>query len=185
MDPVASVGRVARPRLTLPGLGVRALSAQGLLLAAAGFLLPAAAHATGLPVRVLLPMHWPAPLVGLCYGWRSGALAGFAAPGLSFVLSGMPYPPMLPPMTLELAAYGFLAGFFRERLRWSAAWATALALAGGRLLFLALVVVTGATGGALAPYLKAAMLPGLAAGLAQVLLLPSIARWWVARESRE
>lgn len=185
MDQVASVETLAKPRLTLPVWGARALSIQGLLLVSASFLLPAAAHLAGLPVRVLLPMHWPVILVGLCYGWRSGTIVGLAAPGLSFLLSGMPYPPVLPAMTVELAAYGLLAGFLREHLRWNALWATVLAVAGGRVLFVALALATGATGGALLPYLKVAIVPGLATGLAQVVFLPLAAGWLVTREGRK
>ena len=184
MDHVAPVENQARPTVILPGLGARSLSIQGLLLVSASFLLPAAAHLAGLPVRVMLPMHWPVILVGLCYGWRSGVLVGLAAPGLSFVLSGMPYPPILPAMTVELATYGLLAGFFRGHLRWNAAASTALAIIGGRVVFVSLALATGTTGGVLLPYLEAAILPGLASGLAQIILLPLAATWWVARESR-
>lgn len=184
MDRIASVENLGTPQATIPLWGARALAMQGLLLASASFLLPAAAHVAGLPVRVLLPMHWPVILVGLCYGWRSGALVGLAAPSLSFLLSGMPLAPILPAMTVEVAAYGLLAGFLRERLRWNAVWSTGIAVAGGRVLFVALALATGATGGAPLPYLKAAVLPGLAAGLAQVVLLPLAAGWWVARERK-
>jgi uncharacterized membrane protein len=172
------------PRRSLPAAGVRARAVQAVLLLSASFLLPTAAHLAGLPVRQLLPMHWPVLLAGLCYGGRAGALVGLAAPGLSFLLSGMPYPPMIPPMTVELGAYGFLAGFARERLRWNAFAATALALVGGRLVFVAIAWATGATGAGLLPYLTAAMLPGLPAAAAQILLLPLAARWWVGREGK-
>jgi uncharacterized membrane protein len=175
----------AAPRRSLPAGGARARAAQAVLLLAASFLLPAAVHLAGLPVRQLLPMHWPVILAGLCYGGRAGALVGLAAPALSFLLSGMPYPPMIPPMTVELATYGFLAGFARERMRWNAFAATAVALAGGRLVFVAVAWATGATGEALLPYLTAAMLPGLAAAAVQVLVLPWVARWWVRREGAE
>ena len=93
---------------TLPALRVRAVSAQMALLLAAAFVLPALAHAAGVPGRVWLPMHWPVIFAGLCYGWRSGALIGLAAPGVSFLLSGMPPAVVLPGMTAELAAYGML-----------------------------------------------------------------------------
>lgn len=179
-----SSGRLTSPPLTLPVLGARALSVQGLLLLSASFLLPAGAHLAGLPVRLLLPMHWPVILVGLCYGWRSGALVGLIAPGLSFLLSGMPYPVVLPAMTLELAGYGFLAGFLRGQLRWNGLSATLGAVIGGRVLFVLSASLTGAAGGELLSYISIAILPGLLAALAQVLLLPLIAGWWVAREGR-
>jgi niacin transporter len=155
--------------------GGRAISLQLLLLFAASVLLPAAAHLSGLSVRVWLPMHWPVLLAGLLYGWRSGALVGVAAPGLSYLVSGMPYPPMLPAMAIELGAYGLVAGFLRERLRWNPFLATATAIVAGRLIFVAVAVATGATGPSLPDYARAALLPGVAAAVAQAALLPLVA----------
>lgn len=170
-------------RVTLSASGIRALSLQAILLVAASVLLPAAAHLAGLPVRLLLPMHWPVVLVGLIYGWRSGAIVGLAAPGLSYVISGMPYPAVLPAMTVELAVYGLLAGIFREQLRWNLFLATAMAVVGGRLVFLVAAIATGASGPSTSEYVRAALIPGFAAALAQVLVLPLVAKWWVRRGS--
>jgi niacin transporter len=155
-----------------------------LLLVASALLLPAVAHLMEIPVRILLPMHWPVILAGLCYGWRSGLLVGLASPAVSYLLSGMPPPAILAAMTLELAAYGFLAGFFCETVRLGRWPATALALIGGRLLFVAAATASGAIAGPILEYLKAALVPGLPAALAQLLLLPPIAGWWVGREQR-
>ncbi len=171
--------------LTLPFWGVKAVTVQLLLLVSASFLLPALAHASGLPVRTLLPMHWPVLLVGLCYGWRSGLLVGLAAPALSFAISGLPPFYMLPAMTIELAAYGFLAGFFREHVRFGWLLSTGLALVGGRLVFLGFVFALGAVSTPFAEYLKAAMLPGLLGATAQLILLPLIAGWWVRSEKAD
>ncbi len=182
MNQVA-VGHQVEGRRTLRASGVRALSWQVGLLLCASVLLPAAAHLTGMSVRVLLPMHWPVILAGLVYGWRSGAAIGLAAPGLSNLISGMPYPAMLPAMTVELATYGLLAGVFREKLRWNAFFATAMAIVGGRGVFLLVAVATGATGPSLPAYVTAALVPGLAAAAIQVLILPPIAHWWVQRST--
>lgn len=183
MNHVRAESYPAETPITLPASGLGALSVQASLLVAASVLLPAAAHLTGLPVRALLPMHWPVMLVGLVYGWRSGAVVGLAAPGLSYLVSGMPYPPVLPAMTLELAAYGLLVGMFRERLRWNPFLATLAAIVGGRLTFLLIAVTTGATGPSFVVYIKAALIPGIAAALVQVLTLPLIARSWVQRSN--
>ena len=178
-------GSATLPPTALPVARARAVSALALLLCAASFLLPATAHLLGLPVRLLLPMHWPVLLAGLAYGWRGGGLVGVLAPVLSFAMSGMPLPVVLPAMTLELATYGAVAGLLRQGLRWNPLLATAGAIAAGRAVFLATAAATGVAGAAgLAAYLRAALLPGLAAALAQVLLLPLLARWWVRRESR-
>ncbi len=169
---------------TLPAARPRALTVQFVLLLSAAWLLPAVVHLAGLPVRQLLPMHWPAILAGLCYGWRSGAVIGALAPIVSYMLSGMPRPAVLPSMTLELAAYGFFAGFVLQVLQRGRLQAALAAIVGGRLVFLAVMVVTGAITTTLPEYLKNAMAPGLFAALAQVLLLPLLSAWWVRRESR-
>jgi len=172
-----------RGNFTLPALGIRAISVQLVLLFAAAFLLPAAAHATGLPVRMLLPMHWPVIFVGLCYGWRSGVVVGLSAPILSFLISGMPLPHILPSMTIELAAYGFLGGFARENLKLNWFAATAISLVGGRIVFLAIVLATSAVPEPFFEYLQVAMLPGIWAALAQLILLSLGAMWWVNRKA--
>ena len=171
-------------RTTLPDLRLRAVSVQAVLLAASAIVLPAMAHRLGLPVRWLLPMHWAVILSGLTYGSRAGATIGVLAPILSFLLSGMPLPHIIPAMTLELATYGFVAGFARQILRLSAFASTAVALGAGRLVFLMLAVATGAAVPSFSTYLWVALVPGLLAASAQLLLLPPLATWWVRRESR-
>jgi niacin transporter len=173
---------LVRPKsYVLSAFSVNALIVQVLLLAAASFLLPAAAHASGLPVRWLLPMHWPVILAGLCYGWRSGAAIGLLAPFASFLISGMPLPHILPAMTVELAAYGFLAGFARQTLHANWFLASAISLIGGRILFLAVVLTLGSVSQPFTEYLVAAMLPGIPAGIAQLVVLSLLAKWWVGR----
>lgn len=179
--PVATTA-VGGEHAVLPSWGLRSVSIQMALLIAAAFVLPTLAHTAGLPVRLLLPMHWPVILAGLCYGWRSGAIVGMAAPTVSFLLSGHPAPLVLPAMTVELGAYGLLAGLAFQHLGVGRRMATLLAGAGGRLVFVATMLLTGAIDGALVPYLQAALMPGLVALVAQVLLLAPLAAWWVRRE---
>ncbi len=169
---------------TLPAVHVRALTTQGLLLVAAAWLLPSVAHLLGLPVRIWLPMHWPVVLAGLCYGWRSGLVVGAAAPLVSFLLSGMPPPAVLLPMTIELAAYGGVAGAVRERLGRGWVTATLAALVGGRLAFVGVMLATGAVVGPLAAYARVALAPGLPIALVQAVALPLVAGWWVRREQQ-
>jgi niacin transporter len=184
MNRPADVDGLRATPQTLPYLGLRALTIQFTMLVAASFLLPAAAHLLGIPVRILLPMHWPVLLIGACYGWRSGAVAGLAAPLLSYFVSGMPYPVMIPSMTVELATYGFLTGYLRQKGQLGVMASVALSILGGRLVFVGTVVLTGAAGGPLASYLQAALLPGLGAAVAQIALLPMISTWWLKREKR-
>lgn len=167
---------------TLPAARVRSFPALAVLLALSSFLLPAAAHRLGLPVRWLLPMHWAVLLAGLSYGGIAGAATGLLAPFLSFVVSGMPLPHILPAMTLELATYGALAGFARQRWALPGWVAATVAIAGGRVVFMAMALATGAATPTVPAYLRAALLPGLPVALLQIALLPPLASWWVRRE---
>ena len=173
---------VSQPTFVLPALEKKAVAVQIAFLASAAFLLPALAHATGLPTRVLLPMHWPVILAGLCYGWRSGLLIGIAAPSLSFLISGMPPVFVLPAMTVELAAYGCLAGLARQNFGLNTFASSAISLIGGRVVFLATIFAIGSVSSSFATYLQTSMLPGLPAALAQLVLLSLVANWWVGRE---
>jgi len=150
-------------------------------LLASALVLPAIAHVLDAPVRWLLPMHWPVILAGLIYGWRGGLAVGMLAPVLSFTLSGLPTHVMLPVMTAELATYGFIAGFLRERLFWSAYLSVGLALVAGRLVYMGLTALLACHTGGYWEYLVVSLVPGTAAGLGMLLLLPSLARWWVDR----
>ncbi len=170
--------------LTLPAAAPRALTVQALLVVAAAWVLPAVAHLTGLPVGVLLPMHWPVLLAGLCYGWRSGLVVGASAPLVSYLLSGMPPPPMLPPMVAELAVYGGVAGLLREQWGRSRVEAMLGAVVAGRAAFVGVKLAGGAIALPLAEYLRLSLLPGVPAMVAQVLMLPVLAAWWVRREAR-
>lgn len=167
-------------RHTLEFWQVRSLLFQ-LVLISAAVALPVLAHLSGAPVRLLLPMHWPVLLAGLVYGWRSGLLVGAASPGISYLISGMPFPMMIPAMTLELAVYGFVAGIASEKLRLNKFYAILSALVVGRLVFIATVFVGHSYADSFSVYLKAAMLPGLITAAVQLITLPLIARWWVKK----
>ncbi len=166
----------------LPWRGTKAWAFH-LGLVAAAVLLPAVAHLTGAPVRWLLPMHWPIILAGLVYGWRSGLMVGLLAPGTNYLLTGIPLPLILPAMTLELAVYGFVTGWLRERLNLSGFAAVGVALIAGRIVFLSVVLLTGAALGSFGKYVIAAMLPGLAAGVVQVVLMPVVAKVWMNKSN--
>lgn len=150
----------------------------GLLVVAAA-VLPPICHLAGVPVRWFLPMHWPIVLAALVYGWRGGAVVGVLAPLVSYLLSGYPLPVKIPPMTVELAAYGVLIGLFREKLKLNGFLATALGLVGGRILFLAMILLTAANEVPFVQYLTVAMAPGLLALVFQVGVLPPVADKWV------
>jgi hypothetical protein len=168
---------------TLPAWRLRALLFQALLICAA-VVLPAVAHLSGAPVRILLPMHWPVLLAGLVYGWRGGGAVGLLAPGVSFAITGFPVAAVLPAMTVELAVYGLLTGLLVDRTRLGRFVSVALALAAGRLAFIAVAILTGYLATGFTDYLWAALVPGLPVAVAQVVALPPLARSWVTREER-
>ena len=64
---------------------------------------------------MLCPMHIPVLICGFVCGWKYGTIVGFITPLLRSVIFSMPpmYPTALS-MALELATYGFIAGFLYE-----------------------------------------------------------------------
>lgn len=174
----ATAPTIARAEaLTLPWIGLRPFVFL-LTLTGAAVCLPAAAHVLHLPVRWLLPMHWPVILAGLVYGWRAGAVAGLLSPVVSFALSGMPPQPALMTMTAELTVYGLLTGLLRGSLRLNAFVSAALALVAGRLVAIGVTLALGTVW----PAVLLAYAQGILAGLGQVALLPPLAAWWVRSE---
>ncbi len=139
-----------------------------LALVGAAVILPALSHLLGLPVRTLLPMHWPVLAAGVLLGWRGGLLVGALSPASNWLITGYPLPLVLPAMTLELAAYGFVAGWFRERLGWNAFGATAMGILAGRALFIAAIWLTNGYTGLFGEYLIMALMPGIYAAAVQV-----------------
>lgn len=168
---------------TLAFRGARALFFQGLLIGAA-VALPVVAHMSGAPVRLLLPMHWPVILAGLVYGWRGGSIAGLLAPTVNYLISGFPLPAVLPPMTIELAAYGFLSGMMREKGHFNPFLSVAVALVAGRILFLGVLAATSPLPMNISESIVTLFLPGLGAALLQIILLPFVARSWIVFEQQ-
>lgn len=161
---------IPNPSILFDYRSARVWMAQMLLISAA-IVLPAVAHLTGLPVRSTLPMHWPVLLAGILYGWRSGLLIGVLSPVSNWLITGFPLPMVLPAMTVELAIYGFVTGWLRERLNWNGFTATALGIVSGRVAFIATVWLTGGFNGIFGEYLVAALIPGIIAATGQVLLM--------------
>lgn len=72
--------------------------------------LPMAFHSIPNAGTIYSPIHIPALLCGLLCGPWYGLACGVIGPLLSSVLTGMPPLGYLPPMMVELAAYGLLTG---------------------------------------------------------------------------
>jgi len=79
------------------------------LFIAIGVVLPLAFHTIPNAGRIFLPMHIPVLLCGLVCGFPYGLACGIITPLLANPLTGMPPAAMLPAMTVELAAYGFIS----------------------------------------------------------------------------
>ena len=170
-------------KTTLPLSGLRAYSFQVILLGAV-VAVPWIAHLSGAPVRYLLPMHWFVILAGLVYGWRSGALVGFLAPIVSYLITGFPLPYILPSMTVELFAYGLVVGFLCEKTKLNPWLSVVIALIAGRSVFITSIIFGNLYATNRMEYLLTALMPGIFAALGQIALLPLVAKWWIKKEER-
>lgn len=148
--------------------------AAGLVVLA--IVIPSLCHRFGLPVRAILPMHWPVLLAGLLLGSGGGAAVGVLSPFINWLLTGYPLIPKLVPMMGELGTYGALVGVM-SHYRLSPYLSILAAQVGGRLVFMGLISLTsGIEGQTWWGFIQAAFLPGTGAIILQIALLPSISR---------
>lgn len=98
-------------------VNLRRVVCAGLLLAV-GVILPNIFHAVGglAAGKVFLPLHIAVLMGGLLLGPVFGASIGLLLPLMSFLVSGMPAPPILFFMLFELTAYGFFTGLCYRKL---------------------------------------------------------------------
>ena len=169
-------GSLSIKSTTLPLDNIRAYSYETLFVVLA-VSLPAICHLLGAPVRYILPMHWTVILAGLVYGWRGGAISGFLSPVVSFLITGMPVPLTLFPMTLELFTYGSLTGLLKEKLKLNSFVSIALALIVGRIIFIISFALFN-QGINIQGYIMTSMLPGLIIGVIQIASIPFLAKFW-------
>ena len=91
--------------------------------------------------NMLCPMHLPVLLCGFVCGWPWGLAIGFIAPLLRSVMFGMPVMfPSAAAMSVELAVYGFLAGYLYKVLPKKIPFtylALLLSMFGGRIVWCA------------------------------------------------
>ena len=174
---------IALRRADLPRLSLTVKAAATVLAIVAAVALPQLFHVIGAVSGqgtmlgvAFLPMHLPIIFVGLIAGPAVGAIAGAAAPLVSFLLSGMP---MLPLMMIELCAYGLIAGLLRSVKLPSLVKVVLAQLAGRVVLTVATAIavfVFGSSDSIAATWTSdlAAGLPGLAL---QWALIPLAAYW--------
>lgn len=141
-------------------------------------ILPQLCHLTGGSGlgMILMPMYLPVLFVGLFSGCTAGLVCGVLSPVLSFWLTGMPAPGLLPFMMIELAAFGLAAGAF-SKAKMPAVLKVLLSQVIGRgvrvAAVLAAVYAFGAQFGMVQQTLHM-LVQGLPGMLIQLLLLPVI-----------
>ncbi|UCG62512.1 MAG: ECF transporter S component [Candidatus Zixiibacteriota bacterium] len=149
------------------------------LYLALAVLLPIGFHAFGLLGRVFLPMHIPVLLAGFLLGPVGGLVVGLLAPGISFLLTGMPPTYAVPLMTLELSIYGLIAGMTYGKLKLNIYISLLIAMVLGRLMFALGLLVLGMF--MKLPYTAAAffsssgaVVAGIPGIIVQIVLIPVI-----------
>jgi len=98
-------------------------------------------HQVHLAGPTFLPMHIFVLLAGLLFGWRAGLLVGLFTPVTSYFVSGLPVVNILPQVVIEVSAYGFIAGWLREKYNLRPVWSLLGAIVGGRLALLSAMAV--------------------------------------------
>jgi len=155
---------------------VRTLTTTGLLLAV-GLLLPLVFHSLfgAAGGQMFLPMHYAVLLGGLLLGPVAGAFLGIATPLLSTLVTGMPPVAILPPMVVELAIYGLIAGFAHHHWKLALFWSLLLAMAAGRIALGLAVAVLGSSIGLKAEpvaYVITSIVAGLPGIAVQIVVIP-------------
>jgi LytS/YehU family sensor histidine kinase len=151
---------------------VRTLTTTGLLLAV-GLIFHSLFGAAG--GQMFLPMHYAVLLGGLLLGPVAGAFLGIVTPLLSTLMTGMPLVAILPPMVVELAVYGLVAGLAHRRWRLAPLWALLLAMVAGRIALGLAVALLGPFIGLKAEpvaYVLASIVSGLPGIAAQIVVIP-------------
>ena len=152
------------------------------MFTALGILLPMAFHLLppvppfGQLGMVLLPMHIPVLLCGFIIGSQYGALTGFIVPLLASAITGRPmFWPIAAAMALELAAYGFFAGFLSRRFNTVISLVGAM-LAGRVVMGLANVILLGISGESygFSTFITDAFVTALPGIVIQLIIIPFI-----------
>jgi hypothetical protein len=128
---------------------------------ALGVLFPVLFHATGLG-SLFLPMFWPAAAAGFFLPPLFCVLVGVITPGLSFLLTGMPPPPVLQILAVELAVLAVTVSLTHGRTGMPVIGSLLLGLLTSRIV---LFVVAGLLGTVLGIPSRFASIAFLAAGL--------------------
>ena len=150
------------------------------LLVAVGLFLPFLTGQIPNIGSMLLPMHIPVLLAGFVVGPFWGALVGLVTPLLRHFTLSMPPLQTAITMTFELAAYGFLSGFFYSRLPkkpWRIFASLIIAMLGGRIVWALVSLLQSQLLGAsftLKMFLSGAFLTAIPGIIVQLIVIPLI-----------
>lgn len=145
------------------------------LFIALGILVPQVFHLFGGTGPVFLPMHIPVLLAGFIIGGKYAGITGFATVILSSLLTGMPQPPVLYFMLVEVTVYGIAAGLFYRNMKLNVFLSLILAMLMGRAALAATVfTLQPLLGLKLSPavYMTGAVINGIPGIAIQSLLIP-------------
>ncbi len=146
-----------------------------------GVLFPLLFHAAGLGA-VFLPMYWPAAAAGFFLPPLFCVLVGVVTPGLSFLLTGMPPPPILQMMVFELAVLAVTISLAHGRAGMPAFVVLLLGLLTSRIVLFA---AAGSLGSFLGIPPRFASFAYVARGLPGVLAMLAFVPILVGRLNRE
>lgn len=126
---------------------------------------------------IFQPLFFFVLLGGLMFGWRAALLAGMLTPLVSYGLSGMPSPALLPGIIVQAAVYGFTAGLLRERYNTNALVSVVGAIAAGYIMAGAFLVIFSGSQTDTVNALWASATRGLPGILTQIVMLPLMLHW--------
>ena len=129
----------------------------------------------GINVFAVLPMHWTIFIAGLLYGWKGGMIAGITAPALSFALTGLPTPFVLPLMTVELSLYGSVTGILSEKTMLNRHLIVLISSITGRAGFVLMALLLSRTDSA-AQFAMNSFAPGMIAAVVIIAGTPIISK---------
>ncbi len=148
----------------------------GGLYCALGVAVPLMLHVVPGGGQVLLPMHWPVLLAGCLLSPAVAASVGLLTPWVSWLATGMPPWPFTLTMSAELAVLGGAAAWLTRRglgLGWVVAGAL---IARGAVTWLLYTAVGPYLGLPARLTATAVVLTGLPGAVAQLVLVPMVAR---------
>lgn len=91
----------------------------------------------------LLPIHYAAFFGGLFFGPIAGLIVGGMTPMLSYLVTGMPSPPLVWFMIGEIAVYGLISGLLYHKLKFNIYVSMIISMIFGRISLLLQVYYIG------------------------------------------